>query len=316
MTQAPDTSRCILCGAPAGTPLFSEGTYRVVRCAACRLTWVRNPPPLESEVAWREMVVDLPVPRAALAARLGSLRLPLPPGALPDPCRVLDLALGDAFPLKIANGSKDWLLGPPGAPLRAAAAAAPAARGAEGWERARALAGTWGPVRVLAGPLPDLRLPAGAYDAVLMEDLASHLPDPGAYLREVARLLRPGGILFLRTGNKGELARRGDGERFHDDWEVPAHRFHFSAQALRALLDRSGFLPSGVREEPWIDYLLSDESLAIRSSRSPARTLAKRALARLGPLRALLRGALCAWHYGGLATLPATVRILAVRRSP
>jgi SAM-dependent methyltransferase len=52
-------------------------------------------------------------------------------------------------------------------------------------------------VEVTATPLGEQ--PPGSADAVTMWCVLAHVPDPGLFLREAHALLRPGGVLFLRT---------------------------------------------------------------------------------------------------------------------
>jgi SAM-dependent methyltransferase len=45
------------------------------------------------------------------------------------------------------------------------------------------------------------RLPTGAFDLVYCRFLLIHLPDPGACLREMSRVLKPGGIIVVEDGD-------------------------------------------------------------------------------------------------------------------
>lgn len=58
------------------------------------------------------------------------------------------------------------------------------------------------------GRWEDLRLPSAAYDAVFMDQVLEHPKRPQAYLREVHRLLRPGGVLLVACPNLGSVANR------------------------------------------------------------------------------------------------------------
>lgn len=47
-----------------------------------------------------------------------------------------------------------------------------------------------------------------AFDAVTASEVIEHLPDHDAFLREVYRILVPGGVLVLSTPNKGQISSR------------------------------------------------------------------------------------------------------------
>jgi 2-polyprenyl-3-methyl-5-hydroxy-6-metoxy-1,4-benzoquinol methylase len=44
-------------------------------------------------------------------------------------------------------------------------------------------------------------LPAGSFDVITLIEVIEHIPDPGTIVARCARLLRPGGVLLLTTGN-------------------------------------------------------------------------------------------------------------------
>lgn len=57
-------------------------------------------------------------------------------------------------------------------------------------------------------PVEDLRLSADAYDVITLINVFSHLSEPSRTLSELARILRPGGILVLATGEiRGEVRK-------------------------------------------------------------------------------------------------------------
>jgi SAM-dependent methyltransferase len=86
-------------------------------------------------------------------------------------------------------------------------------------------------------------LAAGArYDAVILWHVAEHLHEPGATVRAIARLLRPGGVLLIAVPNFGSPeARIGRAGWFHLD--VPRHLVHFTPSTLTAILEAAGFQP-------------------------------------------------------------------------
>ena len=71
-----------------------------------------------------------------------------------------------------------------------------------------------------------------SFAAVTMLDVIEHLPRYPAALRECARVLQPGGKLFVVTLNAGSVARPLLGRRW-SFWLDPTHVHMFSASRLR-----------------------------------------------------------------------------------
>jgi len=93
------------------------------------------------------------------------------------------------------------------------------------------------PVQV--GDLADQHFPSGHFDAVVMWHVLEHVIDPAATMREVNRLLRPGGIFLIGVPNFASLEARVSGDKwFHLD--VPRHLNHFTPHSLRRALKRTG----------------------------------------------------------------------------
>lgn len=84
----------------------------------------------------------------------------------------------------------------------------------------------------------------GAFDAIHMQHVLEHVPDPESMLRLVHGLLEPGGVLCVVAPNDynglQDVVRRAVG---HDAWwVVPEHHLnYFSHASLAALLQRCGF---------------------------------------------------------------------------
>lgn len=106
-------------------------------------------------------------------------------------------------------------------------------------------------VEVLRKPLEDCGFADSSVDAVLLSAVLEHLYNPNETLFEIARILRPGGALFLDVPNEGGLYFRV-GNRYEKlrgrDWVVnlaptfsPFHVFGFAPKSLRALLSKHGF---------------------------------------------------------------------------
>ena len=100
---------------------------------------------------------------------------------------------------------------------------------------------------VRTGTLDDVHLPAGGFDAVYLGDVLEHLPAPLAALREVNRLLRPGGVVMIAgpvTLNSldrrlGLLAYRALG-RTKILHQPPYHLTEFTPRTLAGAVTRAG----------------------------------------------------------------------------
>jgi SAM-dependent methyltransferase len=101
-------------------------------------------------------------------------------------------------------------------------------------------------------PIERCGFAAGSFDAVILAAVLEHLYDPDETVREIARVLRPGGAFFVDVPNEtglyfrlGNLYQKLRGR----DWVVnmaptfePFHVFGFGPRSLRALLSKHGLV--------------------------------------------------------------------------
>jgi 2-polyprenyl-3-methyl-5-hydroxy-6-metoxy-1,4-benzoquinol methylase len=84
-----------------------------------------------------------------------------------------------------------------------------------------------------------------SYDVVTLWDVIEHLPDPAQELRQMRRLLRPGGLLALSTMDVDAPIARLMGR--HWPWYMQMHLYYFSQRTLRDIVERAGFRVLDVR---------------------------------------------------------------------
>ncbi|MBI1975591.1 MAG: class I SAM-dependent methyltransferase [Candidatus Vogelbacteria bacterium] len=95
-------------------------------------------------------------------------------------------------------------------------------------------------IQMHEGTLEDAHLPDESLDVIIMSHVIEHLYDPRGTMREVFRILRPGGIVIIKTPNSDTLERRAFGANWHP-YEAPRHTVIFSGRNLGALLVETGF---------------------------------------------------------------------------
>jgi 2-polyprenyl-3-methyl-5-hydroxy-6-metoxy-1,4-benzoquinol methylase len=84
---------------------------------------------------------------------------------------------------------------------------------------------------------------ATRYDAVLFISVLSHASDPQAMLEHARRLLAPGGVVIIRSGNDfNPLQSVLANDKAHGEYWVTAdHQHYFSFDSVGRLLDAAGF---------------------------------------------------------------------------
>ncbi len=90
-------------------------------------------------------------------------------------------------------------------------------------------------LEVFTGMLEQYTAPAVAFDAVTLNHVIEHAPDPVALVRECERVLAPGGVLVIVTPNVASLGRWFFAGRWRG-LEVPRHLCLFTPTALARLV--------------------------------------------------------------------------------
>ena len=244
------TQACPVCGAPPGKYMgrrggaaHREGTgveCRIWRCRRCELVFP-NPMPLPAAGVGQLYALDPEqyFRNHDLEEKLASAR-----GLVAAAER---LTGGPGRLLDVGSGRGDVLV--------AARAAGWEATGIDLSPSFADYAERRSGARVMREPIDRCGFADESFDAVILAAVLEHLYDPDATVREVARVLRPGGAFFVDVPNEaglyfrlGNLYQKLRGR----DWVVnvaptfePFHVFGFSPRALRALLGKHGL---GVRD--------------------------------------------------------------------
>lgn len=88
----------------------------------------------------------------------------------------------------------------------------------------------------------------GRFDLVLCTQVLEHLRDPAAVLRELRRVLRPGGRLWLTA------------PLFYEEHEAPYDFFRYTSYGMRLLVEEAGF---EIEELAWLEGYLGTLSYEV-----------------------------------------------------
>lgn len=264
-----DQTHCVVCGSE-GREIHSgirdrlfaaPGTWSTIQCFRCGLGWL-SPQPLPSEVikfygSYHTHAApddggaaDLEIRRSPAKAVLRSIKIKLMAALMPwwrlrldpelfyigrrKPGRVLDIGCGAGQFLRQAQAA-GW--DAMGIDFDAEAVAAARQAGAN----------------AKASDLFAEQFRADSFDAICMDNVIEHLPNPPAVFAECRRVLRPKGRFVLSTPNIDSYLH----ELYGQDWrglETPRHLYLFSATALRKLAKAVGFRHIEVFSTPVLPF--------------------------------------------------------------
>lgn len=117
-------------------------------------------------------------------------------------------------------------------------------------------------LQCVTGTLFDANLPAAYFDAAVLYHVIEHLPSPVAAVRELQRIVKPGGWLVLEAPNIETFWFRLLGPRWRQF--IPDHLFFFSPATLTRLCEEQGF---AVRELRSVGKAMSVRLFLSRLSR-------------------------------------------------
>ncbi|MBN1953809.1 MAG: class I SAM-dependent methyltransferase [Anaerolineae bacterium] len=235
-----ETVNCDLCGADDAEFLFAErdllhrleGTFRLVRCRQCGLMYI-NPRPTRAEIGRYypgdycayEALYDHPSRLVRADHRYGvSKRARAVVARLEkNSGRLLDVGCSTGGFLDEMRRRGDWE--PYGVEVDAEAAR-------YGRERLG--------LEVFAGTLHEAAYADDFFDLVTLWNVLEHLHRPQATLVEIARVIRPGGLLVVAVPNPDCVEARLFGP-YWAGWDAPRHLYVYPRPVLERALAQAGF---------------------------------------------------------------------------
>ena len=254
---------CNLCGADDYTVVFPKGfaqLHRIVRCKHCGLMYANPQELVDCETLQSDAHPKLYDP---VASRQYLQKQHV---QLPDNLRALRV-LNGLFPSKgklLEIGSYCGIF------LDRIRADGWDVTGLEPDPAAADYARSAYHLNIVDGLLPNAQLPEAAFDAVVMLHVIEHMPDPGHDLREIRRLLKPGGGLVVETPRFDSLMFKLLGRRERSICNCNGHIFFFTVPTLRRLLEANGFevlKVDLVGRTLTVERLLFNVGLILRSAR-------------------------------------------------
>jgi SAM-dependent methyltransferase len=207
--------------------------HTLLRCTTCNLLRL-HPPPTDAELAVAYSDSYAPHTRPGLSGKakgwLEQRSVRQLWRLLGPPRRVLDVgcATGDLLLSIRREGNANVI-------------------GVEPGERAAAVARERG-LDVRLGMLEDAAFCDASFDTVILSHTLEHVRDPLATLREIGRVLTPGGALILWLPNADSIEARVLGRRWIG-YDPPRHLTTFSIATLTRALEENGFRVTQVRHE-------------------------------------------------------------------
>lgn len=228
---------CDLCGAhDRETVLAKRGAaidhvFTIVRCRRCSLIYVsprvadHDIPRLYDAAYYEGRGFDRTIAYAQQAREAGMS--PENEAALETLSALIDLAGARTLDVGCGNGKLVTALAERGA----------RAGGVESSDAGRAICAARG-LDVIAPDVFDRALDGERFDAITAIEVIEHLPSPTQFFQRIRSLLKPGGALFLTTGN-WNLVRREAGTPY----VMPeGHIIYFTPATMRAYLAKTGFV--------------------------------------------------------------------------
>lgn len=277
MTQPRPDAACNHCGSTGTRPVARVDGYSLVRCAACDLAFIADPPE--------------PAALAAMYQAGNNYHSALHDPASDDFARMTDVARTHLrFVRNYAQHGTLVDIGcSTGLFLNEARRQGFDVAGVEFSGSSASFARDHFHLSVTDGDIHALDYAEGTIDVLTMFDVIEHVRDPARDILAAYRLLKPGGLFILSTPNidglfpkASEPLARPLGYWPHP--EPPWHLYQFSVRTLSAMLEARGFACLGTHHIAIdLGYTFGTPRDLARSPKRLAYTMAFAPLAWLGP---------------------------------
>lgn len=238
-----ETINCPNCRASDSTDWGKENGFVAVQCNCCGLVYV-NPRPREDVISEANKIGVHQGDAGAL--NVTARRIPSKIGYYSRVLReMFEHERSAGTPLKWLDVGAGY-----GEFVQAVLATMPAGTEAVGLEP---MAPKVKVARSLGLPIEsrDLGEISEKFDVISLINVYSHIPDFDSFAAILIEKLKPGGILFMETGNIAALRR----DQFPDILYLPDHLVFSSPRQMRMIIDRLGMNILSYREVP-IDNLV------------------------------------------------------------
>ena len=115
---------------------------------------------------------------------------------------------------------------------------------------AEAAAQRIGAQRVFVGELAEAAYPDAWFDCVTLWHVLEHVPDPVALLREIRRVMKPDGVVYVEVPNAGGWSAGVFGRHWLG-LDVPKHLVHFTPVSLLAVASQAELRCVETRHMSW-----------------------------------------------------------------
>jgi SAM-dependent methyltransferase len=106
-------------------------------------------------------------------------------------------------------------------------------------DAARVANGKLGPDVVRVGAITKDTFPGQSFDVCVLADVIEHVRDPAAFMQDIRRVLKTGGVVFIATPSIASWSARLLGRHWME--YKPEHLFYFDPSTITRLLGNAGF---------------------------------------------------------------------------